>query len=75
MAEHVDVVDELDRLVISGQRCEIIFLRDGGRSVVNGAVREIIESPSGTSIGMDSGLEINLTDLIMLNGKRPGNLC
>lgn len=71
----IDFYDELEMLISSRRACEIVFLKDGGRSVIHGIIADISDPGQNTFLKMDSGLEIRLADLIEVNGKGRSSLC
>lgn len=75
MSVGIDFYDELEMLATSRTNCEIVFMKDGGRSIVQGVIYNLSDPGERAFLRMDSGLEILLADLLRVNGKVPSNLC
>lgn len=75
MAPNVDFYEELEMLAASRRPCEIIFMKEGSQAVIHGVIADAFVDEEKTFLTMDSGLNIEIENLIEVNGVKQWAAC
>jgi len=74
MPAQYDFLEELEILADQRKSCEIIFRNENGaRTVVRDRITGIYDREGKILIYTASGLEINLNNMLQVDGKTPSN--
>jgi len=70
-----DYYDELEALATRHKPVEIIFINNGGKSVIRAQIANLYTRDKMEYLVTDSGLEIRLDQLVQVDGKLSSNYC
>ena len=60
--------DKLEALALEQKKCEIIFLNEGGKVIIQGRIEGICKREGMEFLLVQPGLEIRLDKLVEVNG-------
>jgi hypothetical protein len=68
--------EELELLAMRHSSCDIVFLAPGGaRSVIRDEIKDLLVREGVEYMKTKGGLEIELTGILEINGKKPSGTC